>query len=107
MIDCIWRIYLGIFPGLLRYLMRRKFRSKSRELLFPNEKRMNLKVLVSPISDLWKTLQMSPGHKFIGKKAMQSRHSVLKLWISEASCSERDSIFCISAFKKAVLAICW
>ena len=103
MIHCLWRIYLGFFPGLLQCLMR----SKSRELLFPNEKRMNLKVPVSPISDLWKTLQMSPGHEFIGKKARESRHFLLKLWISEASCSERDSIFCISAFKKAVLAICW
>ena len=47
------------------------------------------------------------GHEFIGKKARPSRDSVLELWSSEASCSERDSIFCISAFKKAVLTICW
>ena len=32
---------------------------------------------------------------------------VLEFWSSEVSCSERDSIFCISAFKKAVLTICW
>ena len=41
------------------------------------------------------------------KKAGPSRYSVLELWSSEASRSERDSIFCISAFKKAVLTICW
>ena len=49
---------------------------------------------------------MSPGHEFIEKK--QGRQgTVLELRSSEASCSERDSIFCISAFKKTVLTICW
>ena len=98
---------MGILPGLLRYLMRRKFRSKWGDMLLPNAKRMNLKVSVSPISDLWKRLRMSPSHEFIGIKARPSRDSVLELRSSEASCAERDSIFCISAFKKDVLAICW
>ena len=75
-------------------------------MLFPNAKRMNFKVPVSPISDLWKKFRMSPGHEFIGKKARPSRDLVLKLLSSEASCSQRDSIFCISAFKKVVLTIC-
>ena len=98
---------MGILPGLLRYLMRRKFRSKWGEMLLPNAKRINLRVSVSPISDLWKRFQMSPGHEFIGKKARSSRDFVLEFWSSEASCSEKDSISCISAFKKAVSAICW
>ena len=50
---------------------------------------------------------MSPGHEFIEKKARPLKDSVLELWSSDASCSERDNIFCISAFKKAVLTICW
>ena len=52
-------------------------------MLFPNEKRMNLKVLVSPILDLWKRFWMSLGHEFIGKKTRPSRDSVLELWSSE------------------------
>ena len=67
-IYCIRRIRLGILPGFLRYLMKRKFRSKWGYMLFPNEKSINLKVLVSPNSDLWKRYRMSPGHEFIGKK---------------------------------------
>ena len=43
---------------------------------------------------------MSLGHEFVGKKTRPSKSS-------EASCSERESIFCISAFKKAALTICW
>ena len=76
-------------------------------MLLPNAKRINWKVSVSPISDLRKRFWMSPGHEFIGKKARPSRDSVLELWSSEDSCLERDSIFCISAFKKVVSAICW
>ena len=95
------------FGNLARYLMKRKFRSKWGEMLFPNAKRINLKVSLSPILDLWKRFRMSSGHEFTGKKARLSRDSVLELWSSEVSCSERDSIFCISAFKKTVLAVCW
>ena len=36
--------------------------------MLPNAKKMNLKVSISPISDLWKRLRMSLGHEFIGKK---------------------------------------
>ena len=107
MIHCICRIRLGILPGLLRYLMSRKFRSKWGDMLLSNAKKMNLKVSVSPISDLQKRFRMSPRHEFIGKKARPSRDCVLGLWSSEASCTERDSIFCICVFKKAVLVICW
>ena len=60
--------------------------------MFLNAKWMNLKVSVSPISDLWKRFWMSPGHQFLGKKARPLRGSVLELRSSEASCSERDSI---------------
>ena len=50
---------------------------------------------------------MSFGHEFIGKKVGLSGDSVLEFWSSEASCSEKDIIsFCISAFKKAMLANC-
>ena len=78
MIHCIWRIRLGILPGLLRYLMREKFRSKWGVMLLPNAKRIKLKVSVSPIPDLWKRFRMSPGHEFIGKKARPSRDSDAK-----------------------------
>ena len=97
----------GNLAKFFRYLMKREFRGKYGDMLFPNAKRMNLKVSVSPISDLWKIFQMSLGHEFIGRRTKPSRDSLLKLWSSEASRSERDSIFCISAFKKAVLTICW
>ena len=50
---------------------------------------------------------MAPSYEFIGKKARPSSDSVLEFQSSEASCSERDSIFYISAFKKALSAICW
>ena len=68
MIHYIWKIRLEILPGLLRYLMRRKLSSKWGDMLLPKVKRMNLKVSVSPISDLWKRFQMSLGHEIIGKK---------------------------------------
>ena len=76
-------------------------------MLFENAKNINLKLSVSPISNLWKRFQISLVHEFIGKKAKPSRDSMLEFWSSWASCSERDSIFCISVFKKAVLTICW
>ena len=69
-----------------------------------NAQKIDLKELMSPISDLWKRFQMSLGYEFIGKKAKPSRDSVLEFW---SSWSERDSIICISAFKKVVLTICW
>ena len=75
-------------------------------MLFENAKNINLRVSVSPISDLWKKIQISLVHEFIGEKAKPSSDSGLEFWSSWASCSERDSIFCISAFKKAVLTIC-
>ena len=71
-------------------------------MLFSNAKRVNLKVPVSPILDLWKRFWMSFGHEFIRKKARPSEYSVLELWSSKVSYSEKDSIFCFSAFKKAV-----
>ena len=48
--------------------MQRKFRSKWGDMLFPNEKRMNLKVLVSLILDLWKRVQMCLGRELIEKR---------------------------------------
>ena len=74
-------------------------------MLFSNAKRINLKVSVSQISDLWKRFRMSPDHEFIGKKTRPSRDSLLELWSSDTSCSERDGIFYIYAFKKVVLTI--
>ena len=68
MIHCVWRICFEILPGFLEHLMQRKFRSKWGDMLFPNEKRMNLKVLVSLILDLWKRVQMCLGHELIEKR---------------------------------------
>ena len=85
MIHCIWRMHLGILVGFLRYLMKRKFRSKWGHVLFPNAKRTNLKVSVSPISDLWKRSRMSSGHEQIGKNAKPLRNSALEVWSAEAS----------------------
>ena len=82
---CISRMHLGILVGFFWYLMKRKFKSKWEDMLFPNAKRTNLKVSVSPISDLWKRCWMSPGHEQIGKKASPSRDSVLEVWSAEAS----------------------
>ena len=76
-------------------------------MLFPNAKRINSKVSVPPIINLWKRFQMSSSHELIGKKAKASRDSVFKLWSLKASCSGRDIVFYISAFKNTVLAICW
>ena len=55
-------------------------------MLFPNAKRMNFTLSMSPIMDLWKRFGMSPGHELIGKKARPLRDSVFELWSSEASC---------------------
>ena len=85
MIHCIWKMHLKILAGFCRYLMKRKFMSKCGDVLFPNAKTTNLKVSVSPISDLWKRCCMSPGHEQIGKKVRPSRHSVLEVWNAEAS----------------------
>lgn len=76
-------------------------------MFFQNAKKINLKVSVSPILGLWKRFKISLVCEFIGKKVKPSRNPVLEFWSSWASCSERDRIFCISAFKKAVLTICW
>ena len=62
-------------------------------MLFQNVKNINLKVSVSPISDLRKIFQISLVHEFIGKKTKPTRDSVLEFWSSWASCSESDSIF--------------
>ena len=85
MMHCIWRMCLGILPGVFRYLIKRKFRNKWGDMLLPNAKRTNLKVLVSPISDLCKRCRMSPGHEKIRKKAGPSRESVLEVCSAGAS----------------------
>ena len=84
-----------------------KIQEQMEDMLLSNTKTMNLKVSSSSILDLWKRIWMSLGREFIGKKVRPSRDSVLEFWSSKASCSERDSILCISAFKKVVLTICW
>ena len=82
MIHCISRMRLGILVGFPSASSKY---SGSFKMLFPNAKRMNLKVSVSPISDLWKRCRMSPGHEQIGKKARPSRDSVLEVCSAEAS----------------------
>ena len=42
-----------------------------------------------------------------GFRVKPSKDSVLEFWSSWASSLERNSIFCISAFKKVMLTICW
>ena len=61
----------------------------------------------SPISDLWKRFRISVDHEFIKKYIRSSMDTVLEFWSSEALCTLKDNIFCISAFKKAVLTIFW
>ena len=56
-----------------------KIQEEMGDMLFPNAKRMNLKMSVSPISELWKRFRMSLGHEFIAKEARSSRDSVLEL----------------------------
>ena len=104
---CVWRICLEILQGFFWYLMKRKFRSKWGDMLFPYAKRINWKVSMPPISVLWKRVCMSPGHELIGKNARPSSDSMLEFWNSKTSCSERGSVLCISAFKNVVLTICW
>ena len=50
-------------------------------MLFPNTKRMNIKISVAPGLDLWKTFQMYLAHEFIGKKSQghQGTYSVIIL----------------------------
>ena len=85
MIHCIWRMGLGILVGFFWYLMKREVKSKWGNMFFPNAKRTNLKVSVSPISDLWKRCWISPGYEQIGKKLRPSRDSVLEVWSAETS----------------------
>ena len=61
----------------------------------------------SPISDLWKRFRISVDDEFIKKYIRSSMDTVLEFWSSEALCTLKDNIFCISAFKKAVLTIFW
>ena len=75
MIHCIWRIHLGI----LSVFNEENIQEEMGNMLFPNAKRMNLKVSMSATSDLWKRFRMSPTHEFIAKEASPSRDSVLKL----------------------------
>ena len=96
----------GNLARILPVLNEEKIQKQMWEMLFPNAKRMNWKVSVSPISDLWKRVRMSLGHEFIGKKARPSRDSVLEFWSSKASCSETNNILCISSFKNVELTIC-
>ena len=76
-------------------------------MLFPNAKRINLKVSVHQFRTYGRDFRCLLAIKLLGKKARTLRESALELWCSDASCSERDSIFCISAFRVAALTICW
>ena len=68
---------LGRTAGFFQYLMKRKFRRKwggvgAGGMLFQNAQKINLKVPVSPISDLWKRFEISLVYEFTGKKASSS-----------------------------------
>ena len=65
--DPLWGIRLRILTGFLRHLMEKEFRCKHKNTLFLYEKRMKLKVSITPISGLWKKFRMSLGHEFIWK----------------------------------------
>ena len=56
--------------------------------MFLNTKRMNLKVLVSTVLDLWKRFRMSFGHEFIGKK--KQGHQGLSVRILENGKAELE-----------------
>ena len=78
--------------------------------MLPTVKRMNLKVSISPILDLWKRFRMSLS---LGLFASLSWDSVLEFWGSDTSCLQRRTVFFsinrgnISVFKKGVLTIFW
>ena len=75
MTHSVWRFRLRILAEFLQYLIKRKFRSKKRDTLFPNAKGINLRVLMSPILGLWNRFWMPLGQEFIGKKARPSKDS--------------------------------
>ena len=51
-------------------------------MLFQNAKEINLKVLVSPILNLWNKFQIYLASEFIVKKAKPSDVSVFQFWSS-------------------------
>ena len=103
---CLENLF-GNLNRVLPVFNEEKIQEEIGEIIVQNATEINLKVSMSPISDLWKRFEMSLGYDFIWKKVKSSRDSVLEFWSSWASCSEKDNIFCISAFKMTVLTICW
>ena len=59
-------------------------------MLFPNTKRINLKVSVHQFRTYGRDFRCLLAIKLLGKKARPSRESALELWCSDASCSERE-----------------
>ena len=78
MIHCVMEDSFGNLARISPVFNEEKIQEQMGDTLFPNANMMNLKISVSWISDLWKRLQMSLGHEFIGKKAWPSRESVLE-----------------------------
>ena len=74
------------FGNLGRFLLvlnGKKIQDQIKDTLFPNVKRMTLKVLVLPFLDLWKRFRMSLGHEFIGKNSKAIKGvsvRILDLW---------------------------
>ena len=71
--------------------MKGKVESKQEDMLLPNVKRMNLKVSMTPILDLWKRFHMSLG---LGTLASSS----LVPWSSNASCLQGGTVLFVYLF---------
>ena len=77
------------------------------DMLFPNAKRTNLKVSVSPISDLWKRCQCLQAMNKLGKRlGHQGTHS-RKCGALRLHDQRGRVFFCTSAFKKAAWTMWW
>ena len=75
----------NLFGNLNRVLLvfnEEKIQEEIGEIIVQNATENNLKVSMSPISDLWKRFEMSLGYDFIWKKVQLSRDSVLEFWSS-------------------------
>lgn len=60
-----------------------------------------------PIYDFWKKFQMCLSQEFNVKKGKPSRAHCQNFKALKIHAPEQNSIFCISAFEKAVLTIYW
>ena len=105
MAHCSWRIRLGSLAGFFQYLLKKNIQEQIRGYVVSKCKEDEYEDIDIANSNLRKRFQMSLGHKIYLGKSKAIKGLNVKIWSSHVQ--RGIVIFCISAFKKVVLTICW